>query len=180
MSACRNAPGRGPPRAPARARPAPRARPRSRARPTSSRSNASPATAAASAARAPPRRELRGAHQHGVADRVGHRHLAAVRELEPARALVQRVRQRAARAASSSTKNGTPWVRSWTARPATGAGAPPRISVEQLGRSRPRRAAPRSARRAARRGAARGAAGAAGGRAAARRSGRRRPRDGSR
>ena len=123
--------------------------------PTSSRSNASPATAAASAAARASARELGGAHQHRVADRVRHRHLAVLGQLEPVRVpLVSAPVARSARA-SSSTKKGSPCVRSWIVRASDGRGDVLEDPRQQLGGLRPARAAPASARPGARGGAAR-------------------------
>ena len=81
---------------------------------TTSRSNGSPATAATSAAaRAPPERDRSRASRRRRERSRAPGGLAA----SPARARDARRRSQAlagrARPASSSTKNGTPWVRSW-------------------------------------------------------------------
>ena len=120
--------------------------------------------------------ERRGAHQHRVADGVGHRHVAVAAELEAARARPASRPLTASARASSSTKNGTPCVRSWSARTSAGEGVSAEQAARAARRSRRRRAARARARRGGRRGAARCAASAACGRAAGRRSGRRRSR----
>ena len=139
---------------------------------TISRSNASPATAATSAARAPPR-ESSEAPISTASRTVSGTGTCCLGELEPG-ALARRGGHGAAPAASSSTKKGTPWVRSWIAREERRGASPrscPTSAAVPRGPGAPGRARP-----AGRRGAGRAAAVGAGARAAGRPSGtRRRP-----
>ena len=72
-------------------------------------------------------RELGHADQHRVADGVGQRHVSPARELHPAPPLGAARRSTRSAPASSSTKNGSPSVRSWIARVSDGEGAWPSV-----------------------------------------------------